>query len=83
MEKKIIVISADGLSVGSIPGDVALMFHDAGKHFGLAEEIQLTLRLAPDEARRLALALQRKADEAEARSPQPIQTIQAPTGTKQ
>ncbi|QIX17198.1 hypothetical protein [Burkholderia multivorans] len=83
MEKKIIVVSPSDISLGTIPGDVAIMFHGLQKPLGLAEDIQPVLRLSPDEARRLAVALARKADEAEARSALPLQPIQEGPATKQ
>lgn len=83
MDKKIIVVSASGYSVGTVPGAVALMFHDIGSQLGLAPDMKLTLRLSPDEARWLASVLVRKADEAEARPSQSTQLIQPDHGTKQ
>ncbi|WP_124833350.1 hypothetical protein [Burkholderia sp. Bp9031] len=83
MSKKIIVVKPEGVSVGTIPGDVALMFHTVGAQLGLVEDIQLTLRLSPDEARHLAAALGRMADKAEDRSALPIQPIQEGPATKQ
>jgi len=83
MDKKIIVVSASGFSVGTLPGDVALMFHELGSQLGLAPDMKLTLRLSPDEARQIATALARKADEAEARTSQPNQLIHPGHGTKQ
>lgn len=83
MDKKIIVVSATGVSIGTLPGDVALMFHDIGSQIGLAPDMKLTLRLSPTEARQVASALLRKADEAEARSSRPTQLIHPNPGTEQ
>lgn len=66
-EKRLLIVTPDQYSVGVLTEEpsVALRFYLGGE-LGLFPELDLVLRLAPSEARALAAALQRKADEAEA-----------------
>jgi hypothetical protein len=67
-----LIISASGYSVVTGPDlerDVAVHLHIPDNQLGLAPGVGLALRLSPNEARRLAETLRRKADEAEAGLP--------------
>ncbi len=68
-EKRLLIVTPDKYSVGVVNEDwsVALQFYLGGE-LGLFPEIDLVLRLAPNEARGLADVLRRKADAAEAGS---------------
>ena len=68
---KFIVVTADNLALAINP-DRSVGIHVSGveKHLGLSPGIALMLRLSPQEARAFAQALHRKAEEAEAKSPQ-------------
>ncbi len=71
--KRWVIISASGFSVVTDPRsgerEVAIHLDIPDNQLGMAPNTGLALRLSPHEARRIAEALHRKADEAEAGLP--------------
>lgn len=81
--KTALVVTPSGVAACTNPDNsVGLVIDGLGSAVGLSPEVSLILRLSADEARRFAGVLLRKADEAEARLPQPIQHLQEPGGSK-
>ena len=67
---RIFYLTADRLEVGTNErGEVAIRFDFPGADLGLAPGLSLAAQLSPQEARDLAEALLRKADDAEAELP--------------
>ena len=69
-DERIFYLTADRLEVGTNErGEVAIQFDFPGSDLGLAPGLSLAAQLSPQEARDLAAALLRKADDAEAGLP--------------
>lgn len=67
---RILYVTADLLEIGTNErGEVAIRFDLPGSDLGLAPGLSLAAQLSPQEARDLAGALLRKADDAEAQLP--------------
>lgn len=67
MEQRYLILTAKQFYLGVLEKtrDVMIQFDLSEADVGLFPEIQLALRLSPDEARQFASALVRKADEAQ------------------
>jgi hypothetical protein len=66
MEKRWLILSAKEIAYATTNGEVLLHLILADASAGLMPEVELGLRLSPDEARGVARMLDKKADEAEA-----------------
>lgn len=80
--KQALFVTPSNVTVCTNPDQsVGLIIDGLGSALGFDPGVPLVLRLSPAEARQLVAVLLRKADEAEARSPQPIQHLQEPGGS--
>ena len=69
MEKRYLIVSADQFALAILDREVLIHFRTAAASLQLIDT-ELGMRLSPSEARALAQALARKADEAEGVTPQ-------------